>query len=81
MTTDIPSDPISEIYAIDKLNNDTNFNFPLAMTSSKKNKASIQNFKKPYRIMLLQKIWTLKYGNISVHTIDGKIIVPTSLQQ
>ena len=82
MTNDIPSNLISMIYAIDELNNDTNFDFPIAIMLLKeeqskdtKHQEALQNNAASERFGML------KFGNISVHDIDGKIIVPTSLQK
>jgi hypothetical protein len=82
MTNDIPSGLISEIYAIDKLNNDTNFDFPLAMTLLKEEQSKDTKLQEALQNHASnERVGMLKFGNISVHTINGKIIVPPSLQQ
>jgi len=61
--------------------NDTNFNFPLAMSLHKEEQSKNKKLQQDLQNHASnERFGRLAFGNISVHTIDGKIIVPTSLQ-
>eukprot|EP00804_Cyclotella_cryptica_P005306 CCRYP_015788-RA/>CCRYP_015788-RA protein AED:0.17 eAED:0.18 QI:0/0/0/1/1/1/2/0/513 len=81
MTDKIPANCTAEIYAIDELNRDTNYDFPLSMKLLKEEQIKDEKIQE-----VLQKhdsndrFGTLSFGTRSVHTIDGKIMVPATLQ-
>ena len=82
MSDDIPSNLVSEIYAIDELNSNTNFDFPLAMSLIKEEQNKDDKIQEALRKHSTNvRFGTMTFGNISVHTIDKKIIIPTSLQR
>jgi hypothetical protein len=81
MTDEIPASSNAEIYAIDELNRDANYDFPLSMKLLKEEQIRDEKIQEA-----LQKhgsnnrISTLNFGTTSVHTIDGKVMVPATLQ-
>jgi hypothetical protein len=82
MSDDIPSNLISEIYAIDELNNSTNFDFPLAMSLIKEEQDKDDKIQETLQKHATNdRLGTMTFGKISVHTIDKESIVPTSLQR
>jgi hypothetical protein len=81
MTDNIPPNLVSEIYAINKLNNDTNFDFPLAMSLLKEEQRKDNKIQEALcKHTSNDRFGTLEFGDTSVHTIDGKIIVPVNLK-
>jgi hypothetical protein len=72
MSDDVPTNLVSEIYAIDDLNSNTNFDFPLAMSLMKEEQEKDEKVQGA-----LQKYAT----NDRFDTIEGKIIVPATLQK
>lgn len=81
MSDEVPQSTLIEVYAINELDPDTNVDFPLAMTIIK----AEQDKDEKIQSMLTQEKYnrhfaTLTFGQTTVHTLDGKILVPTSLQ-
>jgi hypothetical protein len=82
MTDEVPANLTSEIYAIDELNSDTNSDFPLAMTLLKEEQLKDDNIQTTIqKHSTNDRFGTMEFGNTTVHTIDGKIIVPANLQR
>jgi hypothetical protein len=81
MMDNLPNDALSEISAIDELDHNANTNFPLSMALLKTEQDGGEKLqailsKPSYKT----RISTMTFGNIAVHTIDGKIAVQSSLQ-
>jgi hypothetical protein len=82
MLNDVPEDIVNEIYAIDELNRDANNDFPLAMTLLKLEQDQDEKLQEIlHRLTYKSRIGTTTFGDITVHTINNKIIVPSNLQQ
>ncbi len=82
MIDDVPPNLTSEIYTINELNDNTNYNLPLAMTLVKEEQLKDDKIQDALQKHATNdRFGTMEFGKTSVHTIDGKIIKPTSLQK
>ena len=81
MNGDVPVKLLNEIYAVDELNSDDNFDFPLSMNLIQVEQANDEYLQSRLKQdKYKSRFGTLKFGNSTVHTCDGKIWVPLNLQ-
>lgn len=81
MSKEVPQSTISEVYAIDELDHDINVNFPLAMTVIKAEQDKVEKILRMLTQNKFKKHFaTMTFGEVTVHTLDGKILVPANLQ-
>jgi hypothetical protein len=82
MTDNIPTNLVSKIYAIDELDSNRNFDFPLAMSLIKREQDKDIKIQETLQKQASNdRFGTMTFSNTLVHTIDGKIIIPESLQK
>ena len=82
MLDDVPERAKSEVYAINELDGDANHDCPISMSLISSEQAKDEKIQEiltqsKYR----SRLGTLERGGHSVVTVDGKILVPASLQQ
>eukprot|EP00804_Cyclotella_cryptica_P025555 CCRYP_002815-RC/>CCRYP_002815-RC protein AED:0.24 eAED:0.24 QI:0/0.6/0.66/0.83/0.8/0.66/6/115/854 len=81
MTDKSPANFSTEIYAIDELNGDANYDFPLSMKLLKEEQIKDEKIQEALQKHASNdRFGTLNFGTTSVHTIDGKVMVPATLQ-
>jgi hypothetical protein len=69
MTDEIPPNLVSEIYSIDDLSNDTNFDLPLAMSLLKEEQRKDDKIQEDLcKHASNERFGTLEFVNTSVHT-------------
>jgi hypothetical protein len=78
---DVPSQVVDEIFAIDETNRSTNVDFPLAMSLIKSEQDKDERIQAIIsRPELQEKLSKFTFRNTEVHALEGKILVPASLQ-
>ena len=81
MTDKVPQNLLQEIYSINELDRDNNVDFPLAMHLVKDGQLKDTKLtKKLGNEQYKSRFGAMTFGDFQVHTFDGKIWVPPSLQ-